>query len=190
MNNMKVIKKIAVLIIILLAACDQYSSDSSQLNGEESEYGQTKNVGGYSFYIELLNEHMTQIASSDMSIISRNEQKKEEGNLLRFSLKLSGYDRKKVSRGSDDVKKVQSDIYFFSYHFGKDIFVETESSERIPVALFHFERSYDLTSSKSFVFGFDKELVQDGQVKLVVDSDYLNTGPVKFKFDLARIKNI
>lgn len=89
-----------------------------------------------------------------------------------------------------DVGEKQRRLYYFSYLFQSDIFLE-EHGERFPCVLFHFEQS-TLNNGKTFVLGFERS-GSDGIVKeskLIVDSSYFGSLPIKIKVNKDNIPSV
>ncbi len=72
----------------------------------------------------------------------------------------------------------QQKLYYFSYLFQNDIYME-EGGKKQPCLLFHFERSYDLKPSRTFVLGFESPSKGIAPAQIVIHSPWLKTGPVK-----------
>jgi hypothetical protein len=96
-----------------------------------------------------------------------------------------------MSYQANSLGEQQNKIYYFSYTFQEEIYLEKDG-KKIPCSLYHFERSYNLSSKRSFMLGFEipKES-RDKESTLVINSNLLNTGPVKFNYlmnDLPKLK--
>jgi hypothetical protein len=83
----------------------------------------------------------------------------------------------------------QKRSYYFSYLFQNDIELE-EGGKRYPCLLFHFERPADGKNSKTFVVGFDKGDIESTEAKLIINSSYLGSLPVKIKISKENIPSI
>jgi hypothetical protein len=76
----------------------------------------------------------------------------------------------------------QQKLYYFSYLFQDHIYLE-EDGKKLPCLLFHFERSYDLKPSRTFVLGFESPSKGLAPAQVVIESPWLNTGPVKLQIE-------
>lgn len=122
-------------------------------------------------YLALLNNSSGEIL--------RIDQTREEIQyfLLKISLKDGG---DLLTYDVNDLAEKQSRLYYYSYLFQQDIFLE-DSGENIPCVLFHFEQS-DLNKSRTFLLGFEHPVKGEGEdAKLVIRSDQFGSIPIKIK---------
>lgn len=109
---------------------------------------------------------------------------------LNISLKDPSVDFINHNVNNSDEK--QKKVYYFSYLFQDDIFLE-EAGGRMPCVLFHFEQS-DLKKSQTFVLGFEKpKSAIDGpgdETRLVIESPYFTSLPIKIKISKASIPEL
>lgn len=113
---------------------------------------------------------------------------------LRLSSKKAGTSFiKAVAKDDEDFFRLKEYFYF---HFNDNIFLEADK-ERIPCGLYHFEDTYELSKYETVVLGFklnNKNTAKER--KLVIDSDVLRTGIIKFTFsndvinDIPEVKTI
>ncbi len=105
----------------------------------------------------------------------------EESDLQQYVLKISRADEQIDLLNNKDLtdKELQQLLYYFSYTFQKDIYLETENGLN-PCVLYHFERSYDLKGSRNFILGFTEPNDNEPK-KIVIDSPVFNSGPVKIR---------
>lgn len=85
-----------------------------------------------------------------------------------------------IKDGSVSPEELQRKLYYFSYLFQQDIHVE-ENGETIPCVLYHFERSGDVKTSRTFVLGFEDHAHTSKEARVVISSPWLNSLPVKIK---------
>jgi hypothetical protein len=90
-----------------------------------------------------------------------------------------------VSNVADQQRK----LYYFSYSFQHHIYVE-EGGIKYPCLLFHFERSYDLKPTRTFVLGFGKPAQDFESARLVIQSPWFGTEPVNFTIEKKNIPTI
>jgi hypothetical protein len=117
-----------------------------------------------------------------------------DDNLEYYTLKisltdpLSDFIDYNVQNGSEKQKK----LYYFSYLFQNDISLE-EGGVSMPCVLYHFEQS-DLKKSRTFVLGFQKASgeVADkkDETRIIIDSPYFNSLPVKIKISKGSIPEL
>ncbi|MEQ6118626.1 hypothetical protein [Reichenbachiella sp. MALMAid0571] len=188
---MKTINHGLILIMVCFSACYTKSDMTAVVEEIGGDFRMMKNVNEYTFDLQLqpANYLIEKRIGTKNNSLPIDSIKMEYEGLLRFTLNLSRTDQTDLINDQKDVVEQQKSIYYFSYRFNKDIYLET-AQDKIPVALYHFERSYDLKNNRSFVFAFDSEAIVGDKVRLVIDSDELNTGPVKFRFDLNELNKI
>ncbi|MEL6559870.1 MAG: hypothetical protein AAFQ94_16900 [Bacteroidota bacterium] len=77
-------------------------------------------------------------------------------------------------------ESAQSILYYLSYRMQKDIYLEVDGI-KLDNVLYHFERSFDLKNERVMTVAFEAPLKDNQTTRLVIDSQLLNSGPVKFK---------
>lgn len=87
------------------------------------------------------------------------------------------------------VAEQQEKLYYFSYTFQNDIYI-LENGRKLPCLLFHFERSYDLKPTRTFVLGFENPSRGAMPTTVVIDSPGLQTGPVQFQINKTNTPTI
>ncbi len=125
--------------------------------------------------------------------IQFNLRKRDLEGLEYFDLKLSLENQDLLKHGVTSPQEYQERLYYFSFDFQNDIQL-FQGDTSYSCKLFHFERSYNLTTDKSFVLGFDKPVkgYQEDMV-LRIDSRMLGVGTINIKFnkeDLQRIPEL
>lgn len=100
-----------------------------------------------------------------------------------YNMRLSSKEQKTsfikaVSNNDEDVFRLKEYFYF---HFNDNIYLEV-GDKRIPCSLYHFEDTYELSKYETVVLGFKDEDAKDIERRLVIDSDVLRTGIIKFTF--------
>lgn len=83
----------------------------------------------------------------------------------------------------------QEKLYYFSYGFQEHIYL-LENGQKLPCLLFHFERSYDLKPTRTFVLGFDNPGGSAAPATVVIDSPWLQSGPVQFHINKTNTPTI
>lgn len=185
--NSKIFTGCLCLLLLVAMGCNQTLDKVEFVDWVRQNMNKEKTRGDYLFEVlhrpaeyEVLMRHGKSIGEESF----REEKAKLDG-MTYYELKIG------VKGGKEDIMNYQSGnaqekqqrIYYFSYDFQEDIYLEI-NGQKIPCALFHFERSYDLANTRKFMLGFS--LGNDTTIEtttLVLNSQLLNTGPVKFKFD-------
>ncbi len=83
----------------------------------------------------------------------------------------------------------QAILDYLAFSFQNDIWLET-NGKKVPCALYHFERSFDLKSTRKINLGFQIEDKGIKNIKLVIAPKFNTSGKVKFSFDLTHIPKV
>lgn len=84
----------------------------------------------------------------------------------------------------------QERLSYLSFSMQRDIKL-IDGKDTLPCKLFHFERSYDLSSTRTFVLAFDQLETNQNQSKtLILDLPYFKTGPIKLNYKTADLEAI
>ncbi|MFK7799390.1 MAG: hypothetical protein AB8E82_18205 [Aureispira sp.] len=86
-----------------------------------------------------------------------------------------------LNYGLENKSQEQERLFYFSYAMQEDLKL-IEGQDTLPCALYHFERSYDLSKSRTFVVGFPKGKDPTADKTLLLDLPYFNTGPIKINY--------
>jgi hypothetical protein len=115
----------------------------------------------------------------------------ELSSMQYFVLTLDIADTKSdfLKYGVHNEKEYYDKLYYYSFAFQNDIFL-MDGEEKLPCKVFHFERSYDLKRSRSFVLGFARDKKNTADKILMIDSKVLDLGIVKVKLDQKDINSI
>ncbi len=89
----------------------------------------------------------------------------------------------------NDVAGKQRNLYYYSYLFQNDIFLE-EDSFKLPCVLFHFEQN-DLLKTRTFVLGFENPQKESAkETKLIIQSSQFGTLPIKIQISKHNIPTL
>jgi hypothetical protein len=103
--------------------------------------------------------------------------------LLKLSCKDPSQDP--VKRNIDGAAQWQERLYYYSYLFQNDLFLE-ENGVKYPCVLFHFEQS-DISNNRVFTLGFETPAQASGTSKLVIDSEQFGSLPVRIEIVKEKI---
>lgn len=79
-----------------------------------------------------------------------------------------------------DLSDKEAAIYYLSYDLPKAMFIEGNTGEHIKPLFFHFERSFDLKTSRKFLVSFDlSEVAEKSDLWFVVDQHYFGKKPIR-----------
>ena len=94
-----------------------------------------------------------------------------------------------VDYAVQSINEKQEKLYYFSYDFQQDIKLD-ENGKTLPCILFHFERTLDLKPTRTFVLGFKNMDKTATEARLIIDSDWLGSIPVKMKVSKDNIPTL
>ena len=175
MKNMK-INNILLLFCLLafgLSACNSVDKQEyiSWLQNSENGFHQQRTINTITLDV--------QYADSTYQVIKDNV---ENPVAHVFYIHLLGNDNNR-----ELVSAVSAENYsYFSFSFEKDIYIEQEN-KKYPCKLFHYEQSHGKLGELYFIVGFELENSKSSPIKLVINPEPLQTGPVKFTFDLSKL---
>lgn len=95
-------------------------------------------------------------------------------------MEIPGYPNEIAQYGIGDRSEYDARIKYLSFDMQEDITMETESGDQVPCSLFHFERTYNITPYSTFLVGFDKTLLKEGDKTFVFNDMLFNHGKIKF----------
>lgn len=133
--------------------------------------------------------------SNSIDKIVYNNRLKELEGLQYYTLKLgiTGQKQNVSNYEVTDDAQQQERLNYLSFAMQKDIKL-IEGKDTLNCALYHFERSYDITPYRTFVLAFErKESKIEKDKTLILDLAYFKTGPIKLNFkaaDLVSVPNL
>lgn len=80
-------------------------------------------------------------------------------------------------------------LYYFSYELQSAIHLE-EGQQQLSCVLYHFERSYDLKSTHTFVLGFEPPAVKSTETTLVIAPPLFSSVPVRITLRTSDIPSL
>lgn len=90
----------------------------------------------------------------------------------------------------NDNGQQQDRLNYLSFAMQKDIKL-VEQGDTLSCVLYHFERSYDIVSYRTFVLAFEeKETNRLTDKTLILDLPYFKTGPIKLNYKIADLEAI
>ena len=103
--------------------------------------------------------------------------------LLRISCKDPSMDP--VRYGVNNVSEWQQRLYYYSYLFQNDLFLE-EDGVKYPCVLFHFEQS-DISNSRVFTLGFETSARGADRSRLLIESEQFGSLPLRMEIVKEKI---
>lgn len=96
------------------------------------------------------------------------------------TISLTDKSRDLVTYGVQDESEAQRRQYYFSYLFQNDIVLE-DNGKTLPCVLYHFERSVDLKSGRTFVLAFEGSGKPSEEATLAITGEVFGSLPVRIK---------
>ena len=142
-----------------------------------------KKVGEYFFdlqyqppeYLQLIRQHYNEGAEKPISPTVADDLQ-----YYKLEIGISDVATDFINYGIESIADKQKKTYYLSYTFQNDIYLK-QAGESLSCVLFHFERSVDLKSSRTFVLAFENRFKGEQQAQLVIDSPLFGGVPVKIK---------
>ncbi len=179
--------------ILGLSSCKKGLSPegfNAWLQNPDNGLVQDKQMGNYAFRLEYrpleLQAKMAEVEMEDLA---------DYQDFAQFKLKVSNTATQKsivqsVAHKSGDL---QGATNYFAFNFKQDMKLVVDEVE-VPCSEFIFERNYNLAPHNAFLIGFElPEGKEKSDLQVIIDSDVLAVGPIKFHFskkDLQRIPKI
>jgi len=148
-----------------------------------------KDVGDYIFdlqyepgdYVYLKNREKGVVPDTSLSSNTKSD-------FQYYLLSISAAKGKEdfINFGISSSEEKQRKLYYFSYQFEQDIFLE-ENGEKYPCLLFHFERPVDLKNERTFLLGFRNPRVDSKEAKIVIQSEWFGSLPISMKVSKDKI---
>lgn len=119
------------------------------------------------------------------------EEVKEIEGLQYYILTISLTDKSQdiMTYDVQDEAQVQRKQYYFSYLFQNDIVLE-DNGKTLPCVLYHFERSVDLKSGRTFVLAFETAEAPSEEATLLITGEVFGSLPVKIKVSKANVPSV
>lgn len=182
------VSKYLIWVWIGLSACNTALDKEGYLTwvkDYQNGLHKRKQVGDYIFDVQYKPLLLREIQKSKLTTPFHSQaikDRKEEMLYYDLRISLEGDKTDILKYGTSDEQAYNQKLYYFSYHFQEDIYIE-QGGKRFDCELFHFERSYDLTNTRTFILAFEMPRGTESPITLVIDSQILNLGPVKISFE-------
>lgn len=197
---MQVIKCI-ILFMVVVSCGNQNLIPSDYIAWtNNSENGLLKKKSISPLEVELLYKPLPYIIaneqrSNNIDEVIYNQRLRELEGMQYYTLKLgiTGEKLNVTNYEVGDNAQQQERLNYLSFAMQKDITL-IDGSDTLNCALYHFERSYDISPYRIFVLAFEqKEENKEKDKTLILDLAYFKTGPIKLTFkstDLVSIPNL
>lgn len=186
-----------LLIATLLSSCNRPLDREAYIGWLTAEKNGLRNVQSVSdHYFDLQYQpaemvYLQRYPKNDRPQAERNVELEGIAALQYYTLTVGLADTGEdfIFSGTSDPTERQNRIYYFSYPFQDDIYL-LENGEKLSPVLFHFERSMDMKSSRTFVMGFENKATGPGVVSFVVESPFFGPEPITLKINKGAIKKL
>jgi hypothetical protein len=183
----KGIKKLLFLISpILIISCSKLDQKSYVQWVQDVDNGLhvKKEIGEFVFDIQYL-------PLDYMWLQYKNGSREDLKGLQYYALTISPKESQKdfIEGGASSEADKQRKLYYFSYSFQSSILLE-ENKKQSPCVLYHFERPIDLKNGRTFMLGFEEEFPDSKEAKLVIDSQYFGSLPIKIKISKDNVPTL
>lgn len=189
---------VAMLLIPALIGCSSNLDQEDYVAWVESYDNKlhvTKTVGTYRFDLQHQPAEYIYLQRGgvpDTKGQFRQAAVREIANMQYYTLTIGLADSKIdfLDYGAATYADKQAKLYYFSYTFPQDIYLE-ENNVKLQCQLFHFERSYDLKPSRTFVLGFENPFKDSATATLVIQSPWIPAETIALqvdKKDIPRLK--
>lgn len=172
-----------LLILVFITSC-QPTNKSEKHKQWVTDYQNglhvTKKLNGYYFDLQYLpNSYMQMTADGNESEAASTP---KEDPLQYYQLTIGLEDEKLdfIDYQSQSTPDKQRKLYYYSFGFQNDIRLQTSMGTK-PCVLFHFERSMNLKAGRTFLIAFEDNDIKKEEVKLVIDSPWISSLPIKIK---------
>lgn len=136
----------------------------------------------------IANEERTNILSE--SVYQERSNKLLGMHYLTLKLGIEEEGKSVVDYQIETAQEKEERYNYLSFAMQRDIKL-VEGTDTLPCKLYHFERSYDLVSYRTFVLGFEKRKENEDKDKtLILDLAYFNTGPIKLNYKATDINSV
>ena len=186
---------LSLLFLACFSSCEQEMLPGElvrYVTAPENGLRQIKNVGA--FELDLQYKPMAYVIANEFRSNELEESKyakrqKELEGLEYYNLKI------KVNKEGENITtfqvhnqdQQQNRLYYLSYELKNDLRM-VQGRDTVAPALYHFERTYDVSSHRTFVLAFPKS-EEKGDRTLIVNSQEIGTGPIKIKIKEHAINN-
>lgn len=165
-----------LLVNGLLVSCNSVDKKEyvSWLQDKENQFHQERSINGITLDIQYA-DSAYQVIKDDI----------ENPIAHVFYIHIKGNDKNRELIGA----VAQENYSYFSFSFEKDIYIEKDN-KKYPCKLFHYEQSHGKLGELYFVVGFEIQNSKSSSLQLVINPEPLQTGPVKFTFDLNNLPRV
>jgi len=125
-----------------------------------------------------------------LSVITDGSVAQPQNDLQYYTLKINVDDPTIdiIQHQATDAANKQQLIYYYSYLFEQDIFLE-EDSLKMPCVLYHAEQT-DLRKTRTFVLAFENTKVTSEETVLVIQSPHFGSLPIKIRVSKKNIPTL
>jgi len=179
-----------MVVLSLLLSCQSslYEKDYiSWIEDKSNGLHVVKEFNGFVFDLQYQPNDFLWLQSNkkeNSGLISRSNQESQH-----YLLKIKTEDMKYDWIKSVGNLEMQNKLYYFSYLFQNDIYIE-EEGVIVPCTMVHFEQGQRTGATKVFLLSFENKFPDGKTSTLVIDSNYFGSLPVRIKVSKNDIPNL
>jgi len=138
-------------------------------------------------YIVCLEEKQHELADS---IVKKRVSELKDMQYYDLRISLNNAQSELLKHDLSSAQQYQERVNYFAFGMQRDIQL-VEGTDTLPCAMYHFERSFDVSPVSVFLLGFP---IRNGETPedktLLVYDRIFNTGLIKFTFSKKELKNL
>ncbi|TRX59121.1 hypothetical protein FNH22_11395 [Fulvivirga sp. M361] len=182
------------LALVLSACSDKIDSEHYRKWVQDYENGlHAKRVyGGYTFDIQYMPEDYLRLQRNESNTTPSSVKKRTRDNSLQYyklTISSENKDKELISSAVNNVKEKQRRLYYFSYSFQNDIYLEVNKT-KVPCVLYHFEKASGLMPGRTFLLGFEEEITPGKDAVVVIESSVFGSLPIKIRISKDNIPTL
>ncbi len=187
-----------LFFVLLISSCAKKQLEPKELlefiEDDSNGFVQTKTIDEYTFKVMYQPIEYIVLKEIKDNILTKKiieEKKKELDNLQYFLLEIEIPSEKGdlLKYNLTDNNEYYYRLKYFSFDMQNDIQL-IENKDTLPCVLYHFERTYGLTSKCKITLAFENSPKTNTNKIFVLNENVLGVGIVKLQFDYKELLNI
>lgn len=137
-------------------------------------------------FVALLQEQNENITKTELDSVMQ-----DFSDLLQFRLliEVPGSQQEFLKHNLSADADYEARVKYYAFDMQKDITLKTEQGDSIPCAMYHFERTYNVSPSCVFLLGFVSVNTNEKMEITIYDKE-IGKEKIRFVFDPQELKNI
>lgn len=162
--------------------------------GNENHLRKVQLVNGIQYTLEYRSPELLALLQQQNENITKTELDsvmKDFSDLMQFRLLIevpgSGQEFLKHNLSVDS--DYEGRVKYYAFDMQKDVFLTTQNGDSIPCAMYHFERTYNVSPASVFLLGF-AGVNKDEKIEISLFDRAIGKDKIRFVFDPKELKNI